>query len=128
MKNASIAGGEHVEKNLDGFVLTVVPDRSNRLATPPPGEPTGRWSPAETQNRFVDARIQTLKLLDANVNLRGHVVPNPLYRSGPWDGLQWILALAAHTARHIEQAEEVKISLALRQEFGQSIRQPASRK
>ena len=109
MKDASTASIEYVDTNLDRFVLTVVPDRSKRLVTPPPGVPTGRWNPSETISRFVEARTQTLRLLDSNTGLRGHVIPNVLYQSGPWDGHQWILAGAAHTARHTEQAEEVKV-------------------
>jgi DinB superfamily len=108
IKEISTASIEYVDTNLDRFVLTVVPDRSKRLVTPPPGEPAGRWNPSETVSRFVEARTKTLELLDSNTSLRGHVVPNPLYQSGPWDGHQWVLAVAAHTARHTEQAEEVK--------------------
>lgn len=108
MNDASITSTEYVDTDLDRFVLTVIPDRSKRLVTPPPGEPAGRWNPSETVSRFVEARSQTLKLLESDTSLRGKVVQNPLYQSGPWDGHQWVLAVAAHTARHTEQAEEVK--------------------
>jgi hypothetical protein len=39
-------------------------------------------------------------------NLRGHIAPHPVLKE--LDGHQWILLLAAHSARHTAQIEEVK--------------------
>jgi hypothetical protein len=33
-------------------------------------------------------------------------MPNPFF--GPWDGYQWLLAVASHTTRHTGQILEVK--------------------
>ncbi|HEX4169035.1 MAG TPA: DinB family protein [Bryobacteraceae bacterium] len=94
--------GEQVQK--DDFILAAVPDRSTKGQAPPPVCPARRWSGPEALAQFVTSREQTIELLSAPF-LRGHVVPHPFF--GPWDGYQWILAAAAHTARHTEQVREV---------------------
>lgn len=91
---------------LDSAILTRVPDRSTKAQAPEPIRPTGRWSPAETLHRFLDARAETLALLASNNDLRGHLFAHPAF--GPCDGYQWILLAATHTTRHTAQILEVK--------------------
>jgi hypothetical protein len=50
--------------------------------------------------------VRTAELLSVARNLRGHVLPHPVF--GPWDGYQWILAAGCHSARHTGQILEVK--------------------
>jgi hypothetical protein len=108
MPNLPALGSEHARYEIDEFIAATVADRTKKLVTPPQGIPTQRWTPAVTLQRFLEARTRTLELLDTNCVLRGRGIPNPLYERGPWDGYEWLLALAVHTARHTEQAEEVK--------------------
>ncbi len=108
MPNLPALDANHKHEEIDRFISVSVSDRTKKLVTPTQGMPTQRWTPAETLKRFLDARTRTLELLDANSILRGRGVPNPLYEVGPWDGYAWLLAVAVHTARHTEQADEVK--------------------
>lgn len=108
MPNLPALGDDHAHEKIDRFIAVTVADRSKKLVTPAQGTPTQRWTPAETLKQFLEARTRTLALLDADCVLRGRGIHNPLYEKGPWDGYEWLLALAVHTARHTEQAEEVK--------------------
>jgi hypothetical protein len=108
MPDLPALGPEHRFSEIDRFIAARVADRTAKLATVPGGIPTQRWAPAETLTRFLEARARTLELLEKDVVLRGRGMPNPLYEKGPWDGYQWLLALTLHTARHTEQANEVK--------------------
>lgn len=108
MPNLPALGPDQARDEIDQFIAAAVADRTKKLVTPPQGRPTQRWTPAETLKQFLEARTRTLELLDTDCVLRGRGIPNPLYEKGPWDGYEWLLALAMHTARHTEQAEEVK--------------------
>ena len=93
-------------KKVDAMVLANVPDRSTKFQAPEPAVPTGRWTPAETHDHFLASRTQTVAFLKSTPDLRGHVVPHPVF--GPMDGYEWVLAVAAHTERHTKQILEVK--------------------
>jgi hypothetical protein len=109
MPNAPLATQEHVPAERDAFILHTIPDRLKKITTPEPGQPIGRWAPAEAVAQFRQARARTLELLETSQFLRGHILPNPLYGpNGLWDGFEWILGVAAHTVRHTEQAAEVR--------------------
>jgi DinB superfamily len=90
---------------VDDFIIAQVPDRSSKSQAPGPICPTQRWSGPEALEQFLEKREQTTRLL-ASSPLRGRVLPHPVL--GPWDGYQWLLAAAAHSARHTEQIREVK--------------------
>jgi hypothetical protein len=91
---------------MDQKIVAQVLDRSVRVPAPPPAVPTGRWSPAETVNQFLANQSRLCDILRTATNLRAHVVQHPLI--GALDGYQWLLAAAAHTARHTKQILEVK--------------------
>ena len=71
-------------------------------------KPTGRYkSCRQALEDFVAARQRTLTYVrSAPPYLRGRLLPHPLL--GLIDGYQWLLALAAHTQRHVKQIDEIK--------------------
>jgi hypothetical protein len=106
MPDAPAASPDRMDSQVDKLILANVPSRSTKVQAPLPVTPSGRWSPAEARDLFIENRARTVDLLAAAPSLRGHVLPHPLF--GPWDGYQWILATAAHTARHTSQITEIK--------------------
>lgn len=93
-------------KQVDAMILAKVPDRSTKFQAPPFATPTGRWAPADALQHFLDGRTQTIALLKSTPDLRQHVIDHPVF--GPLDGYEWVLAVAAHSARHTKQILEVK--------------------
>jgi len=81
---------------------------STKIPAPQRVVPAGRWTPAESLDRFLEKRKRTCSFLEApGIELREHVLDHPVF--GPLDGYQWVLFLAAHTQRHIKQILGVKI-------------------
>ena len=93
-------------KKVDAFVLTVIPIRHPKYKAPERVSPLTGQAGSGMLERFLRARLQTGELLRCSTNLRGRVVPHPIF--GPWDGYAWILAAGAHCARHTGQILEVK--------------------
>ena len=93
-------------KQVDAMILAKVPDRSTKFQAPPPATPAGRWAPAEALDRFLAGRARTVALFKSTPDLRHHVIDHPVF--GPLDGYKWVLAVAAHSARHTKQILEVK--------------------
>jgi hypothetical protein len=91
---------------VDALIMAKMPDRSTKYTAPESIQPTARWNHAESLDRFLAARKQNADSLASNPDLRKHVVVHPAF--GPLDGYEWILATAAHSARHTEQILEVK--------------------
>jgi len=91
---------------VDQFVLAAVARRDRPVEAPAPIQPKGQWSPEEALDQFLAGRKETLELLETADCLRGRLLPHPLF--GLWDGYQWILATAAHNARHTGQILEVR--------------------
>jgi hypothetical protein len=91
---------------IDEFIVQAVPRRTSRVQAPEAAQPKGQCTPSEALREFMDKRGDTVTLLESAHCLRGRVLPHPIF--GPWDGYQWILAAAAHTARHLEQIREIK--------------------
>lgn len=105
MKNEPEAEPGRQEKEIDEFIVREVPNRSIKVKAPQPICPSNRWTGAEARELFLAGREQTMQLLAAPL-LRGRVRPHPLF--GPWDGYQWLLAAASHSARHTGQICEIK--------------------
>jgi hypothetical protein len=86
-------------------VLAFVRDRALKYPAPPDSLPAGSWTPAGALGRFLVAREHTEELLQTP-GLRENVIPmGPV---GPLDGYEWLLAVAAHTDRHVAQIQELK--------------------
>jgi hypothetical protein len=106
MPEAPISGPAKNSSEVDDFVLAEVPRRTTKIQAPPAFMPTQGLSADEAVARFIEVRSRTLAMLESAPSLRGHFVPHPVF--GPWDGYQWIVATAGHTARHTEQIFELK--------------------
>jgi len=93
-------------KQVDEMILSKVLDRSTKAQAPPEAVPNGRWTPTEALDHFLANRSEVTLVLRSTADLRGHVI-NQLF-FGPLDGYQWVLFVAAHSARHTKQILEVK--------------------
>jgi hypothetical protein len=93
---------------VEAVILREVPSRApgKTAQAPAVANPTGGWSRAEALEKFLSNREQTISQLSSAPSLRGHVAPHPLF--GPWDGYHWLVAVGAHTLRHVGQIQEVK--------------------
>lgn len=108
MPDASLSEESRSNSQIEETIIRDVPRRTTKHKAPPPICPTGQWDPSETLAHFLERRNRTIDLLVEAPCLRGRVVAHPV--AGNWDGYQWILAVGAHSARHIEQIGEVKAS------------------
>jgi len=105
MVNSPEAEPSHKESEMDDFIVSEVPKRSIKLKAPIPVCPANRWTGPEALESFIASREKTMQLLAAPL-LRGRVRAHPFF--GPWDGYQWLMAVASHTIRHAGQICEVK--------------------
>ena len=92
----------------DEKVIQTITDRSSKAQAPEMLKPTNRWpTRAALTKDFEASRQRTIDYLRTTKdNLRGHAMPHPALKT--IDGYQWVLLLAAHSARHTAQIEEVK--------------------
>jgi hypothetical protein len=92
----------------DQKIVDVITDRSGKAQAPEFLRPTNRWATRDALTKdFNTARDKTIDYVKTTqTNLRAHVAPHPAM--GAIDGYQWIMLLAAHSARHTAQIEEVK--------------------
>ena len=85
----------------------MIETRNNAVDAPPFLHPSGRFTHcAEAIAAFSEKRHQTVRFVQTHPPLRGRYRAHPIF--GPIDGYQWVLALAAHTKRHVGQIEELK--------------------
>jgi hypothetical protein len=110
------AGGHPMETDahsvlgaLDGTGLR---DRSRRLEVPERVAPAGGWSPQEALDRLATSRAELHDAIRAGDGLAlGSIyVTHP--RLGEIDLYRWILFIAEHEARHVQQAVEIVEQLA----------------
>jgi len=94
------------DADIDEFIIEAVPRRTSRFQAPEAAQPKRQCTPSEALQLFTENRLRTGLLLETATCLRGRVIPHPVL--GSWDGYQWILAAAAHTARHTDQIREIK--------------------
>jgi hypothetical protein len=93
----------------DGFVRRFLRDRSQRGEAPERIRPKGRFATREeTIRAFEDRRSANLAYVrETSDPLRDRFAPHPF--AGVIDGYQWVLFLSAHTDRHAEQIEEIRL-------------------
>ncbi len=91
---------------IDANIVKNTPVRSAVFPAPEILHPTGRWSPGESLKALIAARAQTITFLETTPGLRQHVMAHPA--AGPLDAYQWVLIIAAHTDRHLNQIQEIK--------------------
>jgi uncharacterized damage-inducible protein DinB len=92
----------------DEKVIQTITDRSSKAQAPEMLKPTNRWpTRASLTKDFEASRQRTIDYLKTTKDdLRGHARAHPALKT--IDGYQWVLLLAAHSARHTAQIEEVK--------------------
>src|SRR5690606_8702410 len=95
-------------KTADEALIRTITDRSEKFNAPKELQPSGKYENAD--QALLDFKAATQPVLDyingADLeNLRNHIIEHP---AGISDGYQNLLYIAAHSARHIKQIEEVK--------------------
>jgi hypothetical protein len=91
----------------DEMIMKGVPDRSGKAQAPESLTPTGRFASRDAAvAEFKARRDQTIAFIEKTpAELRDHMFPHPALKVV--DCYQWILFLAAHSDRHIQQMKEV---------------------
>lgn len=93
-------------KKMDAAVEAMIPDRSNKARAPEQLVPNNRFGSAKSSlKHFLESRETTERFLRLTPGLRDHVMDGPV---GKMDGYEFILFIAAHSERHVEQINEVK--------------------
>lgn len=94
---------------LDEQILNRMADRSRKAQAPGELQPKGRWKDAAAVAvRFRESRERLLEYVRTTQDpLRAHHLA---LGGEPLDGYQWIMLIAGHTARHVDQINEVKSS------------------
>lgn len=98
------------QRSKDELVLKNQLDRTQKRQAPPELQPTGRRrSLEELVTEFKAKRDRTISWVrETQAPLRLHFAPSG--DLGDLDAYQWIMLLAGHTERHVEQIREVKES------------------
>jgi uncharacterized damage-inducible protein DinB len=96
------------ERTPDRKVIDIITDRSQKAQAPEFLQPKRQdATPDALAKDFNAAREKTIAFVNQpDVDLRGHSAPHPVIKN--LDAYQWVLLLAAHSARHTAQIEEVK--------------------
>ena len=91
----------------DEQLLAMITDRTNKVKTQEPFEPTGKYGTYEaTLKEFKAKRAAHIKYVKStDDDLRHHYKEMPF---GTIDGLQILLFMSGHTERHVKQIEEIK--------------------
>jgi hypothetical protein len=90
----------------DGAIVAAMNDRSQKTKTFEFLIPNGRYqTSASVLDAFLARRAATLEFARSTAEpLHHHAAPLP--GLGPLDGYHWLLLIAAHTDRHLEQMRE----------------------
>lgn len=93
-------------KMTDQEILSMMVDRSNKVKTQKPSEPTGKYGSHEaTVKEFRAKRKSNMQYVaTTDDDLRNHYAEMPF---GTLDAYQILLFMSAHTERHVLQIEEV---------------------
>jgi hypothetical protein len=93
-------------RGIYSIVAPAMPDRSVKLKTLRCLEPRGTWATrAEVRDAFLARRAVTLDYVRTTCDALHHHVAH-IGEMGLRDGYQWLVLLAAHTDRHVEQMRE----------------------
>jgi hypothetical protein len=99
---------------IDNLILREFPNRLARFKGPEIAMPTGTVSPREAFERLAKNCEQHTTLVESERELRQRAYPAPPIKAATngqyemLDGFQWLLVVAAHTARHTHQILEVR--------------------
>jgi hypothetical protein len=94
---------------LEAGVRGLYGNRERRMSSPEGFAPAGKWATqAELVSAYEDARRSNLQYLRTTrdpIRARGLAHPGV---GGTIDGAHWMVAIAVHMNRHLQQIEEVK--------------------
>ncbi len=91
----------------DDQLMGVIVDRSNRVKTSEPFEPSGKFGSHEaTVKAFMDKRSEHINYVKTTEDDLRNRYCNDL-PFGTVDGLQVVIFMAGHTERHVKQMEEI---------------------
>ena len=95
----------------DATIARMVEMGAHKVVSPEPVRPKGRYKTIEEAvEAFQRARQKTIEYVrDTEDPIRERALPHPAL--GALDGYQWIVFLAAHSARHARQIETVRAAL-----------------
>jgi len=107
LKTPAVDRPERSNEEVDRKIVAGVQDRSHKAKAPEPIVPSGKFAtPEDAAREFTARRDKTIAYVTAtNDELRVHVGPGP---AGLMDAYQFLLLLAAHSARHTAQIREVE--------------------
>jgi len=107
LKTPADASKRREVKMTDNELLTIIKDRSNKVKTSKPFEPTGKYgSYEETLKVYISKRSMHIDYAKTTKDdLRNHYGQLPF---GTVDAFQIILFMSGHTHRHTAQITEVK--------------------
>jgi uncharacterized damage-inducible protein DinB len=107
LKTPAVERPEKSNSEVDHVLVSRIQDRSQKATAPEPLVPGRKFaSPAEAAKAFAEAREKTIAYVKTTQDdLRTHVAQGP---AGQMDGYQFLLLLAAHSARHTAQIREVE--------------------
>jgi len=90
----------------DKDLIAMLVDRTNKVKTQKPFEPTGKFGSHEaTVKTFLEKRAANIEFVNnTKEDLRNRVQAFPF---GSVDGFQVLLFTSAHTERHVRQIEEI---------------------
>ena len=84
-----------------------VANRTTKVKAPAGILPAGGCTREDALSRFAGVRSQTIALLQSpDLHHRQRAINHPIL--GPVDAYQWVLIMAAHTERHLNQILELK--------------------
>nr|WP_299386837.1 DinB family protein [Allomuricauda sp.] len=91
----------------DEQLMGIIKSRANRVKTPEPFEPSGKFgSYEETLNAFMAKRNEHIAYMERTEDDLRNLYNGDL-PFGPIDGVQLILFMSGHTERHVDQMKEV---------------------
>ena len=92
---------------VDAKIKQMITDRSQKAQAPEPLRPNNRYGSTQgSWQHFVESRKRTIEFVQKENGLRDHAMDSPVAKG--MDAYQWVLFLAAHSARHTAQILEVK--------------------
>jgi hypothetical protein len=102
----SVAVPEELSRGREPALYARLAARGQKFEAPEAVRPTGRYPTlGEAVGAFLDARARTVKWLESgDLDLRRHSVEHPAL--GPASAYEYILIMAAHSARHAHQIQE----------------------
>jgi len=106
LANSPAPPADHDRAKVDELMLTRIPLRTRKVEAPASVRPEGACTSAESLERFLASRAQSIATAEAAPGLREHAWDSPF--GTKLDAYQWLLFNASHSERHTQQILELK--------------------